>query len=88
MSGKKMDRWRAWCVLEFNYPWETIYHDQEWAEEMIEMLTEDSKADKREVCKCHGLKYPPKEYFDWYFKNTDKQLTYADLRRMQAEIDD
>lgn len=84
MSGKKMDYWRALCVLEFNYPSGTLCDDPEWVEEMIDMLTDDPKADKREVCKCHNLQYPPKEYFDWYFGNNDKALTYDDLRRMRG----
>lgn len=37
MSGRKMDWWRAYAVLEFNYPSGTIDDDPEWAEEMVEM---------------------------------------------------
>lgn len=85
MSGKKMDWRRAYAVLEFNYSSLTVMEDPDWAAEMVDILTADPKADKREVCKAHGLKYPPKKYMDWYFSNTDAILTYDDLREMWKE---
>ena len=71
MSGRKMDRWRAWAVLEFNYPQGTLHDDPEWAEEMVGMLTDDPKADKREMCAAHGLEYPPREFMERYFSDDD-----------------
>lgn len=67
MSGKKMDAHRALAVLYYNYPVLTVVEDAEWTDYMVEMLTEDPKADKRDVCMSHGLKYPPRWWMELYF---------------------
>ncbi len=85
MSGRKMDRHRAMAVLNFNYPPLTIQQDPEWAEEMVDMLTEDAGANKRDVCAAHGLMYPPREFMEWYFADDGRELTYGDVLRMHRE---
>lgn len=85
MSGRKMDRHRAWAVLSFNYPMATLDDDQEWAEYMVDMLTEDAGADKRGVCAAHGLMYPPREFMEWHFADDGRELTYGDVLRMRGE---
>lgn len=68
MSGKKMDRSRALAVLYYNYPTLTVDEDTEWTEYMVDMLCRYS-GDKREACKAHGMKYPPKRWMEEYFKS-------------------
>jgi len=69
MSGQRMDRHRAIGVLTYNYGGLTLNDDPDWAEEMVEMLTEKSTDGKRSVCSRYGLKYPPKEFWDDFFGN-------------------
>lgn len=80
-----MDRHRAMAVLNFNYPLLTLETDPEWVEYMVDMLTEDAGADKRDVCAVHGLMYPPREFMEWYFANDGRELTNGDVRRMHEE---
>lgn len=67
MSGRKMDAHRALAVLYYNYPALTVEEDVEWTDYMVEMMTGDPKADKRDVCAAHGLKYPPRRWMERYF---------------------
>lgn len=73
MSGRKMDRHMALAVLYYNYPPLTVETDPEWTEEMVESMTDDPKADKREVCEARGLEYPPEWWMRAYF---DEGLIY------------
>ena len=36
--------------------------------------TEDTEADKRDVCAAHGLMYPPREFMEWYFADDGMEL--------------
>lgn len=67
MSGRRMDWHRALGVLVYNYGSGTVHDDPEWAEAMIEYMLGDK--DKREYCRKHGLRYPPKEFWDEFFQN-------------------
>ena len=64
-----MDRHRALAVLYYNYPFLTVETDYEWVDEMIEFMTDDPKADKREVCNALNLKYPPEWWMRAYFED-------------------
>lgn len=81
MSGKKMDRHRAMAVLYYNYPVDTIRYDLEWAYEMVDILTADRRADKREVCAAHNLVYPPNWWMRAYF---DEGLIYPLHKKGEA----
>lgn len=73
MSGRKMDKHRALAVLYYNYPLLTVETDPEWTEDMVESMTDDPKADKREVCAAYDLVYPPSWWMRAYF---DEGLIY------------
>ena len=67
MSNKKLDRWAAGVIIDYNYPSLSVERqsdprEQEVWEQMVENAV-DSGLGKHELCEERGWEFPPPEYW-------------------------
>lgn len=67
MSSKKLSRWSAGVIIDYNYPaLSIIRHNDPLEQELWEQLVEyaiESKLGKHELCEERGWEFPPPEYW-------------------------
>jgi len=67
MSNKKLDRWAAGVIIDYNYPALSVErHSDPREQEVWELMVEGALADglgKHELCYERGWEFPPTEYW-------------------------
>lgn len=67
MSNKKLDRWSAGVIIDYNYPalfasrFYDIYEQEEWERRVANAV--NSGLGKHELCEERGWEFPPPEYW-------------------------